>query len=119
MDLSSKLCMAITKTVAKTLKDLSEEEIEKIYYGLMILVSNSLKLAVVLLIAYFLGVFRLVLITFFVFGLLRTFAGGVHAKTPFGCLVAITGVYLAVVYCAMYFHLPWPIKALIFLLTSF
>lgn len=102
MDLSGRISRRITDMIADMHKGLSEDEIEKINYGLMILISNSFKLFVILLIAALLGVFKLALITFFVFGILRTFAGGVHAKTSLQCLLSVMFIYFAVIYGAIY-----------------
>lgn len=116
MDISAKICQAITHRVKGTL-GISEEDAEKVNYGLMILVSTIFKLSIILLVAAFLGIFKLVLITFLTFGALRTFAGGVHAKTSLQCLVAMFFFYFTIVYCAIYLPFSFQAKALLSLIN--
>lgn len=65
-------------------------------YGLIIFFSTIAKTAVVVLIALAFGLLKEIMLCAFIFGLLRTFAGGVHAKTPIGCLIGMLFTYFSV-----------------------
>ena len=74
----------------------NKEDPEIIEYGLTIFFATILKFAVVFLLALSLGLLREIFLCAFVFGILRSFAGGVHAKTPLGCLISMIFVYFSV-----------------------
>lgn len=76
----------------------TEEEATIITYGTELFLNSSLKAIIYLLAGVLCGKLQEVVITIIVFGCLRIFAGGVHAKTDTGCF-AMTGliIMLAVV----------------------
>lgn len=116
MDLSAKICEKITEKIANTVGTYSADELEVINYGLMIFVSTIFKLSVIMLIAAFLGILKPVLVAFFAFGILRTFAGGMHAKTSLQCLISMILIYLAIVYGATYIPINTFYKSVLFLI---
>ena len=69
---------------------------EIVEYGLIMLYSTIVKLVIVVLLALSFGVLKEIALCAFVFGLLRSFAGGFHAKTSLGCLISMNIVYFSV-----------------------
>ncbi|MCX7921538.1 MAG: accessory gene regulator AgrB [Clostridia bacterium] len=92
----------LTNVAKKNLKDMNEEQCQVVSYGIHLLVSDSIKMVITLAAAYFLGILNYTIIAMVSFGLLRSFAGGVHAKTWTGCLVANSLMFYGVVYLSIY-----------------
>jgi len=65
---------------SKINKDITEEELEVLDYGLYNFFSEVIKTLLLLIIAFILGIFKYSVITLIAFGFLRKWAGGVHAK---------------------------------------
>lgn len=61
-------------------KEISEEQLEVLEYGLYNFFSEVVKTVLLLIIAFILGIFKYSLIALLAFGFLRKWAGGVHAK---------------------------------------
>jgi accessory gene regulator B len=80
----------------------NEEKQEIVRYGVYIIVSDAVKLIIMLLAAYFLGIFKYTLISLICFGFFRSFAGGVHSKTWLGCLITNTVIFFSLVYISLY-----------------
>lgn len=83
--------------------DMSDEEIEKIQYGMQIIFMNMFKIVILFVPAFFLKVFSYTLIAFISFGFLRTFACGVHAHSSIVCIVINYVVFLGNVFLSLNF----------------
>ena len=92
----------------------SPEKRAEIEYGVYTFVSNVIKTIIVFCIAYVLGILNYVLVAFFSFGALRTFAGGVHARTSFGCFFLSAFIYFPAAYLGLYYPLPGTITYILF-----
>lgn len=68
-------------------KNLSKYEKIKIKYGLEVMYHFITKTTVILLLSYFLGLFKQNIMLFCFYGLLRMFGNGLHAKSNLGCWV--------------------------------
>ncbi len=88
-----KICMFLTNKMRKEIPDIDDERAEVINFGLQILIGEIPKTFIMLAIAYFLGVFKLSLITFLIILPYRTFSGGFHLKTHLGCIIATSLMY--------------------------
>ncbi|MFZ5988703.1 MAG: accessory gene regulator ArgB-like protein [Bacillota bacterium] len=96
-----RLCSNITNTIRLRIKSIDQEKAEIINYGLYLWVTDVIKLAITLSLAYILGVLGFTLITLISFGVLRTFSGGAHAKTFLGCLSTNSIITFSIVYSSL------------------
>ena len=79
----------------------SEEDLEKIDYGIQIIVLNLSKLILLFITAYLLGVLKYTVIVYIVFATLRTYASGVHANSTLQCIIVnyILFLNLLLIFC--------------------
>ncbi len=83
------------------LKDMDEEKCEVVNYGIYVLLSTIVKMIILLVISYFLGVFVYCVAAMASIAVLRSFFGGVHSKTFLGCLIANSTLVLLDVYISI------------------
>ena len=76
--------------------DIDDERAEVIMYGLQLIIGEIPKFFITLLIAYFLGVFKLTLLTVMILMPYRVSSGGFHLKTHIGCIVSTTLYYCGI-----------------------
>lgn len=95
----------------------SEEDLEKIEYGIKVLVSNFFKLVILFLTAYFLGVLKYTLLAIFSFALLRSFASGAHANSTTQCIIFNYLFFLGNVFISIYHPLSIIEISIIFLIS--
>ncbi len=81
---------------ASNQKELSEEEKEKLSYGLESIYITITKLAFLNIIALLLGIWNVFIISLFLFNFLRFFAFGVHATNSKDCFIS-SSVLLVIV----------------------
>ena len=82
-----KFCAYLTNKIRKEMPEIDDERAEIIMYGLQNLIGELPKGIIILIIAYFLGIFKLTLISMFIIAPYRCFSGGVHMKTHMGCII--------------------------------
>ena len=75
-----------------------DERAEVINYGLQILLGEVPKFFIMLIIAYFLGVFKMTFITLLIMTPYRMFSGGFHLKTHIGCIISTCTFYCGVAF---------------------
>ena len=109
MTLIENICKRIINAIKKNTKDIDQEKLEIIYYGLYIFFSDILKTAIILSIAFILGITSYVIVFLIFFGVFRGFAGGVHSKTWLGCLVTNSLITYSIVYLSMFLSFASPI----------
>ena len=106
-----KICEFLTNKIRKEMPEMDDEKAEIIMYGLQNIVGELPKGIIILLIAYFLGIFELTLVAVLIIAPYRSFSGGVHMKTHLGCIVytsilymgsALLGKYIAITGIAKY-----------------
>lgn len=117
MPIIEKTSESLMKYIRNSLSDKTEEELEKIKYGIDIFLMNFYKIPVIWLIAYVLGVFTSMVIATISFGFIRTFAGGIHARKGWTCLLMTGCVLFGIVFLSMYFPLNFIYKTLLFALS--
>ena len=113
-----KITQSLTDKIRKEMPDVDDERAEVINYGLQILLGEVPKTFIMLLIAYFLGVFKLTLITFLIIMPYRTFSGGVHLKTHIGCIVTTCAFYCGTALLAKYIVLSDVAKYILIILLA-
>ncbi len=82
-----KLCTYLTNRIRKEMPEVDDERAEVIMYGLQNIIGEFPKGIIILLIAYFLGIFDLTLIAVLIIAPYRCVSGGVHMKTHIGCII--------------------------------
>ena len=76
----------------------SEEELEKIRYGLECIYIFITKGIVIFTIAYFLGILKYTLFFMIPYGLIRSFACGLHATKSWICMVSSIIIFILIPY---------------------
>ena len=82
-----KICTYLTNRIRKEMPEIDDERAEIIMYGLQNIIGELPKGIIILMIAYFLGIFKLTLISILIIAPYRGLSGGVHMKTHIGCIV--------------------------------
>lgn len=93
-----KITKSLTNKIRKEMPEIDDERAEIINYGLQILIGEIPKFAIMLLIAYVLGLFKLSLITFLILLPYRAVSGGFHLKTHIGCIISTCAFYCGVAF---------------------
>lgn len=116
-----KLCNKITKKIQNKMPEIDNERAEAINYGLQLVMGEIPKTFILILIAYACGVLGLSILALIFIMPYRTFSGGVHLKTHFGCIVATSIFYVGNALLSKYIFLePLYIKyAAIFVIWIF
>ena len=106
-----KICTYLTNKIRKEMPDIDDERAEVIMYGLQNIIGEIPKIFIIFIISYFLGIFKLTLMSVLIIAPYRCFSGGVHMKTHIGCIVytlmlysgaALIGKYVALVGISKY-----------------
>ena len=82
-----KICQFLTNKIRKEMPEIDDERAEVIMYGLQNIIGELPKGILILVIAYFLGIFKLTLMAVLLIAPYRCFSGGVHMKTHIGCII--------------------------------
>lgn len=80
----------------------SEEEKEILLFGITRIVEDIPKAVGIILIGILLGIIKQMLVVTIVIACYKTFTGGVHAKTNWGCFIYSVLFYLIIIYLAKY-----------------
>lgn len=89
----------------KKYNNYSEEEIEKLLYGLEGLYLTITKLVVIAIVALILGIFKEVVIILALFNVIRYFGFGVHAGKSSDCLITSLTLFVLLPYILLKIHL--------------
>jgi accessory gene regulator B len=116
MDLNEKLNALLMEFIKKNLNK-TEEEIEILHYGMQVILINVYKLIILFVTAYFLNVFTYTLTAFIIFGVIRSFANGVHADSSIKCIFINYIVFLGNVFLSLNFILNRTVITSIFLIS--
>ncbi|AGK96013.1 accessory gene regulator B family protein [Clostridium pasteurianum] len=100
MDIVDKMSRICIKFVAKNLQK-TEEELEKIKYGVHVILVNLVKLTILFLIASILGITTYTFIAVISFASIRIFASGVHAESNLNCTITNIILFLGNVYLSI------------------
>ena len=108
-----KICAYLTKKIRKEMPEIDDERAEIIMYGLQNIIGEFPKGIIILIIAYFLGIFKLTLISILIIAPYRCFSGGVHMKTHVGCIIYTLLLYSGSALLAKYVLLTGTLKYII------
>lgn len=97
-----KISNYMTDMIYSTLPGIEPERREVIEYGVYMTVSELVKISLIVLISILLGIMPYVLTVIAVYGIQRTFLGGIHAKTHLGCVLTHSAIVFGVTYAALY-----------------
>jgi len=97
----------ISKKIANFVKlnnsyEISDTQVEIIEYMIQVFLLNFYKATIILTISYFLHILSFVIIGILVFGITRTFAGGVHLSDTFTCLIISSLIIIIPIILALY-----------------
>lgn len=95
----------------------SKEDLEKIKYGIHVLLLNIFKLLILFVMAYFLNILQYTFVILIAFGFLRSFASGMHADSSIGCTVSTILIFIGGSYLSIYVPLNNNIIFIIFVLS--
>ena len=105
-----KICTKLTEKIRKQNPEIDDERAEIIMYGLQILIGELPKGVIILAIAYFLGIFKLTLLSVLIIAPYRCVSGGVHMKTHIGCIIYTLILYSGSALLGKYFILEGNVK---------
>jgi len=92
----------IAKTIRNNINGIDDEKEEIIGYGIKIIIFEVLLMAFVIVLSAMAGIFSYILLSAVVYGSLRIFAGGAHAKSRIGCtasyIITLFGIVMLSVY---------------------
>lgn len=91
-----KICIFLTNRIRKEMPEIDDEKAEIINYGLQNIIGEIPKTFLVLIIAYFLGIWKETLITFLLLIPYKNASGGFHLKTHLGCIIGTTTFYCGI-----------------------
>ncbi len=100
-----KISNYMTDMIYSTLPDIAPERREIIEYGVYMTVSELVKITLILLISVLLGIMPYVLAVIAVYGIQRTFLGGIHAKTHLGCMLTHSAIVFGVTAAAIHIEI--------------
>jgi accessory gene regulator B len=101
MNILEKTSRCVVNEMRKKIKNMDDERCEIINYGLYVLLSDLVKISILLIISLLLGIFLYCIAAIAGFAVLRSFFGGVHSKTWLGCFISNTTLILGNVYLSV------------------
>ena len=117
MEWYEKISIKIVDFVEKQLSDTTSDERDRIKYGIEALLVNLGKLPLLFILAYLFGVLKQFSMIFLLYGCLRTFAGGFHAKTSLSCTIISIISFSLMTYLAMTVYPNPLIKIIMFFIS--
>jgi accessory gene regulator B len=97
-----KLSKKIAFLIYNNLDEKNPQQLEIMEYSFHVFLAGIIKTTLLLLIAYFLGVLKLFLITLVSTGVYKIFAGGVHADSHLSCFLMSFGVFFGIILLGSY-----------------
>ena len=95
----------------------TEEKLEEIEYGLDAIYLNIPKTLIIFGLAIILGIFKDMILLLTFYGILRTFAFGMHASKSWHCLVISTVMFIGGGLVCKYISIPYYVKIIISILS--
>ena len=98
---------------------ISSEDIDLYGYGFFLLLSSALYLVVVALLGSAFGILWESIVFYFLFSILREYAGGIHAKTEHGCMFStIMALLLSIIGIRKMMQAELSTAAMVFLIVG-
>lgn len=104
--------------IIKKYKDLSNDQLEIIKYGLEAMYLTITKLIIIILIAILLNILKKMLIFFLLYGILRSFSYGLHATKTWICLLTSIIIFDLIPFLIINLNLNIIIKLIICLVGT-
>lgn len=95
----------------------TEEKLEEIEYGLDAIYLNIPKTLIIFGLAIILGIFKDMILLLTFYGILRTFAFGMHASKSWHCLVISTVMFIGGGLVCKYISIPYYVKIIISIIS--
>lgn len=96
--------------IIKRNKNLNDEELVKIEYGLTGLYLTLSKLIVIIIISILLGIFKETIIFLALYNILRMPSFGIHATKSWICLLSSTLIFIGIPFLCIIIHIIFPVK---------
>lgn len=109
----------IFDSIKPYIKDKSEDDLEIAKYGLNLFLMELYKLPIFLGLAYFLGMFKYSILSYLLFGFIRSNAHGIHMKNGKLCLFYSCIAFFSVIYISRIFLLNISIRILLSILILY
>lgn len=98
---------------------ISSEDIDLYGYGFFLLLSSALYLVVVAIFGSAFGILWESIVFYFLFSILREYAGGIHAKTEHGCMLStILALLLSIIEIRKMMQAELSTTAMVFLIVG-
>lgn len=98
---------------------ISSEDIDLYGYGFFLLLSSALYLVVVAIFGSAFGILWESIVFYFLFSILREYAGGIHAKTEHGCMLStILALLLSIIEIRKMMQAELSTAAIVFLIVG-
>lgn len=101
-----KFCNWITKKIKNKMPEIDEERELVIDFGVKLLFGELPKIFLLFFIGFLLDIGWYTIILFFLIAPYRSFTGGFHLKTHFGCMLSTTILYTIPIILAKYMTIP-------------
>ena len=111
--MKKKLLNNITSNIKKNKKDVTEEELEIIEYGLESLYLTFTKVIIIVLLSIVLNIFKETILMLLFYNIVRFFAFGLHAKNSIACLITSLLLFIGGTYLAIYINLSIELKIIL------
>lgn len=108
--MKKKILNNIIKNIKKNNKDITEEKLEIIEYGLESIYLTIFKIIIILLLAIILDIFKETILTLVFYNIIRFFAFGMHSKKSSHCLIMSLIFFIGGTYLGIYLNIPLYIK---------
>ncbi len=116
MTISKKLSNAFLNFI-KNNTSTSEEDLEKISYGIQVVVLTASKSILLFIIAYLLGILEYVLISCVALAFARNFASGIHLSSTLQCIIITFFLHFGNVYLSLNFSTNILLRSIIFIIS--
>lgn len=101
-----KFCDFVTKKIKENVKNLDEEKILVIDFGVRLLFGELPKILILILLGFLFKIGWYTIILFLLLAPYRSFTGGFHLKTHLGCMFTTTLLYMGPIILAKYILIP-------------
>jgi accessory gene regulator B len=98
----NKISNYVTNMIYETLPNVDPERREIIEYGVHMTLSEIVKIGFLIILAAILRIVPYVLGVIIVYGVQRTFLGGLHAKTHLGCIITHSCIVFGVIVLSLF-----------------
>ncbi|WP_099189873.1 accessory gene regulator B family protein [Tepidibacter mesophilus] len=105
----------ILDSIKPYIKNKSEDDLEIAKYGMNLFFMELYKLPIFLEFAYLLGIFKYSILTYILFGFIRSKAHGIHMKNGKLCLFYSCIAFFSVVYISKLLFIPIRIKIFVYI----